>query len=216
MRCVPLARHRPGVRQGPHRRLDEAHIRTRRQRLNLRLRHPRPDGVEARHRGHYFRADPRQFREQSRVHGAVEIHEFFAAWSHADLLSQVEDLTKEIARNPKSPELYLRRGELYRIHEDYGKAVQYSLETLLSYVEKYGDDDLVLVFLGDHQPASLLTGQGASRDVPITIVAHDPAVLARIADWGWTEGLRPGPAAPVWPMSAFRDRFLGAFSGGQG
>jgi hypothetical protein len=23
--------------------------------------------------------------------------------------------------------------------------------------------------------------------------------------------MRPSPTAPVWPMSAFRDRFLGAF-----
>jgi hypothetical protein len=47
--------------------------------------------------------------------------------------------------------------------------------------------------------------------VPISIVAHDPAVLQRIAGWGWTDGLRPGDAAPVWQMSAFRNRFLAAF-----
>jgi hypothetical protein len=69
----------------------------------------------------------------------------------------------------------------------------------------------VLVFLGDHQPAPIVTGKGASRDVPITIVAHDPAVLDRVAGWGWTAGLNPDPHAPVWPMSAFRDRFLTAF-----
>ncbi len=28
---------------------------------------------------------------------------------------------------------------------------------------------------------------------------------------GLAGGLRPGPQAPVWPMSAFRDRFLTAF-----
>ncbi|MFO7250823.1 MAG: sulfatase, partial [Actinomycetes bacterium] len=75
----------------------------------------------------------------------------------------------------------------------------------------YGDDDLVVVFLGDHQPAPIITGFGASRDVPVTILAKDPAVLDRIDGWGWQEGLKPGPAAPVWPMDAFRDRFLAAF-----
>ena len=50
-----------------------------------------------------------------------------------------------------------------------------------------------------------------SHDVPITIIAHDPAVLDRIAGWGWQDGLRPGPDAPVWPMDAFRDRFLTAY-----
>ncbi|SCF08917.1 Phosphoglycerol transferase MdoB [Micromonospora coriariae] len=98
-----------------------------------------------------------------------------------------------------------------QIRGGYRKAIAYSLETLISYVRTYGDDDLVLVFLGDHQPAPVVTGEGASRDVPITIVAHDPAVLDRVAGWGWQDGLRPGPGAPVWPMDTFRDRFLTTF-----
>jgi hypothetical protein len=48
--------------------------------------------------------------------------------------------------------------------------------------------------------------------VPITIVARDRGVLDRIASWGWTDGLRPGPQAPVWKMDAFRDKFLTAFA----
>ncbi|WP_307796749.1 sulfatase-like hydrolase/transferase [Actinomadura barringtoniae] len=100
----------------------------------------------------------------------------------------------------------------YRIRSAYMKSVQYSVDSLVSYVEKYGKDNLVLVFLGDHQPVPLVAGQGASRDVPITIVAHDKAVLDRIAGWGWQDGIRPNAQAPVWPMSAFRDHFLSAFS----
>lgn len=99
-----------------------------------------------------------------------------------------------------------------RIRQAYAQSVAYSLKSLLSYVEDYGGDDLVLVFLGDHQPAPVITGEGASRDVPITIVARDKAVLDRVSGWGWQEGLKPGPNAPVWPMNSFRDRFLAAFS----
>jgi hypothetical protein len=90
--------------------------------------------------------------------------------------------------------------------------VEYSLSSLISYVETYGDENLVLVFLGDHQPAPVITGEGASHDVPITIVAKDPKVLDQISGWGWQDGLNPAPDAPVWPMESFRDRFLGAFS----
>ena len=54
-------------------------------------------------------------------------------------------------------------------------------------------------------------GENAGKDVPITIVARDPAVLDRIAGWGWQDGLRPGAQSPVWPMESFRDRFLTAF-----
>jgi hypothetical protein len=99
-----------------------------------------------------------------------------------------------------------------RLRAAYGRAVAYSLESLVSYVEEYGDDDLVLVFLGDHQPASYVTGAGTSADVPVTIVARDRAVLDRISGWGWQDGLRPGGGAPVWRMNAFRDRFLTAFA----
>jgi hypothetical protein len=98
-----------------------------------------------------------------------------------------------------------------KVRAQYAKSVEYSLNSLISYVENYGDDDTVLVFLGDHQPAPVVTGDGASRDVPITILARDPAVLDRVADWQWDSGLNPGPGAPVWRMDAFRDRFLTAF-----
>jgi hypothetical protein len=98
-----------------------------------------------------------------------------------------------------------------RMRDGYRRSIEYSLSTLISYVETYGDDNLVLVFLGDHQAAPFVSGETAGKDVPITIVARDPAVLDRIAGWGWQDGLRPGPQAPVWPMESFRDRFLTAF-----
>jgi len=94
---------------------------------------------------------------------------------------------------------------------EYAKSIAYSVSNLVSWAEKYGDDNLVLVFFGDHQPIPLVSGTNASRDVPITIVAHDPAVLDRIAGWGWQDGLKPDPQAPVWKMDAFRDKFFAAF-----
>jgi phosphoglycerol transferase MdoB-like AlkP superfamily enzyme len=93
----------------------------------------------------------------------------------------------------------------------YAKSVSYSLSTLISYMQKYGNKDTVLVFLGDHQPAPIVTGANATRDVPITIVAKDPKVLDRVAGWNWTPGLRPAANAPVWKMDSFRDKFVTAF-----
>ncbi|MEU4242227.1 sulfatase-like hydrolase/transferase [Actinoplanes sp. NPDC026619] len=99
-----------------------------------------------------------------------------------------------------------------RIKQAYATSIAYSVDSLTSYVEKYGNDNLVMVFLGDHQPASVVVGQNASKDVPISIIAKDPKVFDRIAGWGWTTGLTPAPDAPVWPMNEFRDNFLTAFS----
>ncbi|MET7942090.1 sulfatase-like hydrolase/transferase [Streptomyces sp. NPDC005302] len=95
--------------------------------------------------------------------------------------------------------------------EEYGKSIQYSVTSLIDYLVKYGNKNTVLIFLGDHQPIARVSGNHASRDVPVSIVAKDPKVLDRIADWGWTDGLQPEHGAPVWKMSAFRDRFLTAY-----
>ncbi|GAA4560172.1 sulfatase-like hydrolase/transferase [Streptomyces collinus] len=95
--------------------------------------------------------------------------------------------------------------------EEYGKSIQYSVTSLTQWLERYGTDDTVLVFLGDHQPIARVSGNGAGRDVPVSIVAKDPKVLDKVAGWNWTEGLKPDRDAPVWKMSSFRDRFLKAF-----
>jgi hypothetical protein len=101
----------------------------------------------------------------------------------------------------------------HRVRTEYAKSIAYSVGSLTSWTQTYADGNLVLVFFGDHQPTQNVSGKGASHDVPITIVAKDPAVLDRISGWGWQDGLRPDPQAPVWKMSDFRDRFLTAFAG---
>ncbi|MFL5863632.1 MAG: CDP-alcohol phosphatidyltransferase family protein, partial [Solirubrobacteraceae bacterium] len=98
-----------------------------------------------------------------------------------------------------------------RVQAAYGRSIVYSLNTLFSFVKHAADRNLVMIVLGDHQPLPIVSGQGANHDVPISIIAHDPKVLKQVGSWGWNPGLRPSPNAPVWPMSAFRDKFLGAF-----
>ncbi|WP_374116549.1 sulfatase [Streptomyces gilvus] len=98
-----------------------------------------------------------------------------------------------------------------RVRTEYRKAIQYSLDSLTEWMQRYGDDNTVLVFLGDHQPVPTVTRGTANRDVPVTIVARDPKVLDRVANWGWTDGLKPAPNAPEWTMDKFRDRFMTAY-----
>jgi hypothetical protein len=78
-------------------------------------------------------------------------------------------------------------------------------------VQRYGNKNLVLIVLGDHQPLPIVSGTNSNHDVPISIISHDPNVLKRIGSWGWNPGLKPSPNAPVWPMSAFRNKFFTAF-----
>jgi phosphatidylglycerophosphate synthase len=103
-------------------------------------------------------------------------------------------------------------GDAEQARAAYTHSIEYSLSAIFSFVKRYGDDDLVLVVLGDHQPATVVTGHDEpSHDVPISVIAHDPKVLHQIAGWRWQDGMSPSPRAPVWPMAAFRDRFLTAF-----
>jgi hypothetical protein len=101
-----------------------------------------------------------------------------------------------------------------RAQQLYGRSIQYSWDTLVSFLETYPDPDRVLVVLGDHEPHSWVSGDPddeGGHDVPITVIAQDPDVVRRIADWGWSPGLLPPEDAPVWPMSDVRDRLLTAF-----
>jgi len=94
---------------------------------------------------------------------------------------------------------------------EYAKSIAYSVESLTSWVQNYADDNLVMVMFGDHQAVPLVSGQGSSHDVPVTIIAKDPKVLDRIASWGWQDGLKPNAQTPVWRMDQFRDKFFTAF-----
>jgi hypothetical protein len=98
-----------------------------------------------------------------------------------------------------------------KVQDAYGNSIEYSLTALFSYIENFGDDDTVVVVLGDHQPAKIVSGEDAGHDVPIAVIARDPDVIDRISSWQWQRGLHPRPDAPVWRMDAFRDRFLEAY-----
>ena len=47
-----------------------------------------------------------------------------------------------------------------RVRAAYRDSTAYSLDTLISWVQRYGNDNLVLVFLGDHQPRPLSPATG--------------------------------------------------------
>jgi hypothetical protein len=55
-------------------------------------------------------------------------------------------------------------------------------------VETCHNKDLVRIALGDHQPTTIVSRQGASHDVPITIIAQDPAVMSQISRWAGRTG----------------------------
>jgi len=106
---------------------------------------------------------------------------------------------------------WLQKNGSAPVRAAYGQSIQYTMSTLVSFVQHFRDPNLVVIALGDHQPWTIVSGQQPSHEVPISVITKDPSVLKRISGWGWNNGLKPNPGAPVWPMSAFRDRFLSTF-----
>ena len=98
------------------------------------------------------------------------------------------------------------------VKQFYGQSIQYALTALTSWVTELNDPNLVLIFAGDHQALTSVSGPGATHNVPISIVTRAPSVLKQISSWHWQNGLLPAPSAPLEPMDAFRNQLLNTFS----
>ncbi len=153
-------------------------------------------------------------RDRPPLFAEVDLISSHAPWTEIPRLIPWEDVGDGSIFHRVPPEESTQAalfGDSKRARAAYGTSIQYTMSSIISFVQHYGDPNLVVVLLGDHQPATLVSGEGASHDVPISVIAHDPEVFDQIAGWRWQDGLHPSPSAPVWPMATFRDRLLTAF-----
>jgi hypothetical protein len=114
------------------------------------------------------------------------------------------------ARSPESSHEVWR--DPARVPVAYAEAIDYSLQTLQSFVTTFGRDNMLVIIVGDHQPMGFIAGDGASREVPAHIIAKDPALLALLDEGKWTAGMEPDESSPSWRMDSFRERLLKAFA----
>ena len=96
----------------------------------------------------------------------------------------------------------------------YVAALQYAYATFGGYLRFRADRDLVLILIGDHQPPALVSGEGASWEVPIHVITNRRAVLDRLLQRGFTRGLAPRHPA-IAKMHAVTPVLLDAFGDGQ-
>lgn len=99
-----------------------------------------------------------------------------------------------------------------RIRLQFRLSIEYALENIVSYVTHYGDDNLVVLVFGDHQPAPIVTGDTDNRDVPVHLISRDPKLFEGVATWQWTKGMLPSDDAPVWRMDELRNKIIDTFS----
>ncbi len=97
----------------------------------------------------------------------------------------------------------------------YVQALRYAYATAGGYLRLRADRDVVMILVGDHQPPALVSGEGASWDVPVHVVASRPALLDRLRRHGFSGGLSPG-ATTVARMDTLLQLLLDAFGDAAG
>jgi hypothetical protein len=94
---------------------------------------------------------------------------------------------------------------------DYLRMVEYTYRWLGGFLRQSEPRETVFILLGDHQPTANISGEGASWDVPVHIVARDPALLKRFAEQGFHAGLNP-PRQSLGGMHELTAMVLRAFA----
>lgn len=96
--------------------------------------------------------------------------------------------------------------DIERIRDHYAWSVDYAVKVTGRWAERVVDDNTLLIVLGDHQAAPLITGDDASGAVPVHIISGDPALLAPFEARGFIPGTLPAldQAAQAPRMSQLR------------
>ena len=94
----------------------------------------------------------------------------------------------------------------------YAQSIDYSLQAMAEFAERFLDERTLLIVLGDHQAAPWVTG-ASDPDVPVHVIAHDPALLEPFLERGFRPGAVPDPGSVATRMDEFREWFVRAFSG---
>jgi hypothetical protein len=94
----------------------------------------------------------------------------------------------------------------------YVKAMEYVYATFGGYLKMRAGRDLVMILIGDHQPPGLVSGEGASWEVPVHVIASRPALLDRLQGLGFQRGLAP-QHPPIARMNTLLTTLLAAFNG---
>ncbi len=95
--------------------------------------------------------------------------------------------------------------------EGFIASVEYVLTVLTEYLIRFlpEDRDSLIIWFGDHQPGSVVSGRGASRSVPIHVISRDASIVSRFVDeLGYVHGIVPDQPHPHPHMARFFPDFV--------
>ena len=93
----------------------------------------------------------------------------------------------------------------------YLRMMDYNYRWLAGYLEQARARDELVILVGDHQPTSNISGEGASWEVPVHVIASNPELLRRFVAQGFQPGLEPQRPA-LGAMHDLTRMLLRAFS----
>jgi hypothetical protein len=111
-----------------------------------------------------------------------------------------ESLARSLAKGP----------EWTNLAPGYVGAVQYTFQYWAGYLRLRADGDFVLIMLGDHQPASSVSGEGARWDVPVHVISKRRDIIETLERAGFREGFYPNEKA-IGPMNSLAKLLISDF-----
>jgi hypothetical protein len=111
---------------------------------------------------------------------------------------------------PEIVRAYERVPDWMNFTPGYIEAMSYDFATLAGYLRKHSDRDFVMILLGDHQPPALVSGEGATWDVPAHVITDRTSIVDRLLARGFRRGLTPTRPA-LARMHALLPLLLDAF-----
>ena len=107
---------------------------------------------------------------------------------------------------PRDRLIYLRDSD--RLRARYPESLAYSLEAVLAWAVRDLPPDALLLVMGDHQPAALITGKDTSQDVPVHLISADAERLSKPAgNFEFLPGFRPPSDPAVAGLEDLREWF---------
>ena len=117
--------------------------------------------------------------------------------------------------NPFSPEQtsasLARPVDWADIGGGYVDSLAYTMTYLASYLEEKAPGNVVMVLIGDHQPATIVSGKAAGFAVPVHVISDRRDILEALTSGGFQPGLTPRQPS-LGPMHELTAVLMRAFS----
>ncbi|MBK8639027.1 MAG: sulfatase-like hydrolase/transferase [Chromatiaceae bacterium] len=82
-------------------------------------------------------------------------------------------------------------GDWMNLLPEYLRTIEYTYAWLAGYLEQPSPRDYLMILVGDHQPASSVTGPDGPWDVPVHIITSRSELVERFRALGFQPGLEP-------------------------